>query len=66
MDTNNSNPLSEEIIRLVLQQIPLNNLTPREINKHLSSLLSFAIDREVSNIDLNIANNWIAEYSEDN
>jgi len=66
IDLNNNSPLCEEIIRLVLQQIPLNNLTPREINKHLRSLLSFAIESEVSNIDLNIANKWITEYAEDN
>jgi hypothetical protein len=62
----NNSPLIEEIIRLVLQQMPLNNLTPREINKHFSSLISFALQSEVSNIDLNITNKWIAEYAEDN
>lgn len=59
-------PFNEEIIKTVIQHISQSSLTPREINKHFSSLINYAIEKEIKNIDITVANNWIAEYSEDN
>lgn len=58
-------PLDDSLINKMLEIIPDSNLTPREINKHFTSLLNFAIENEDKKIDANVFNSWLSEYAED-
>jgi hypothetical protein len=57
-------PMGKPIIDSVVSSIPLNNLTPREINKHFSSLISYAENDDVTIIDQSMLNKWIKENEE--
>lgn len=59
-------PLNLDIIDSVITSIPLNNLTPREINKHFTSLINYAENHELKVIDQKTLNKWIKEYEENN
>lgn len=58
-------PFSESSLRGVLDTIPITSLTPREINKHITSLLNFSLEKESSEIDHEIIASWVKEYHED-
>ncbi|QXU41462.1 hypothetical protein [Pedobacter sp. D749] len=59
-------PIDENVLNLVLDFIANNHLTPREINKHLSSLIGYARTQDASIIDNAIFDTWLTEYEEDN
>lgn len=65
INKNSNVPLSDSIIETVLSYIPESNLTPREINKHFNSLISYTIENEIDLIDNVTLSKWIAEYNED-
>ncbi len=65
INKNIESPLSPEILNILISNIPINILTPREINKHINSLLSYSMEHELSTITLEVFNNWSKEYSED-
>lgn len=64
IDPNSELPISNAIIESVISSIPLNNLTPREINKHFTSLITYAESQNINNIDQITLNSWIKEYEE--
>lgn len=59
-------PFNSALVARVIEHIPSGNLTPREINKHFNSLISYAIEKNSDIINQNILNEWIREYEEDN
>lgn len=64
IDEEKDDPFNIEIARALINNIPLNNLTPREINKNINSLLSYSLENNVSNIDVHVLNEWVKDYSE--
>lgn len=66
VDVSNNQPFSKSEIELVVRNIPISSLTPREINKHFNSLLSYAIEHELSSIDEDAIKDWLIEYQEEN
>lgn len=60
-----SKPMPQQIVERIIEIIPLNDLTPREINKHAGSLISFALENGVDNIDNALFDIWLEQYTED-
>lgn len=60
-------PFDDEIIERILNLIPINTLTPREINKYFNSFINF-IREEGAKVVVDVAmlNKWVVEYQEDN
>lgn len=59
-------PFTTELLIDILNNISTDNLTPREINRHLNSLINYALEHELKDINLDLFNNWIEEFSEEN
>lgn len=59
------NPFNTEISRALINNIPINILTPREINKNVKSLLTFAQEKDKTEIDIHVFNDWVRDYAED-
>lgn len=49
--TDGSEPFTESAIRQMLDLLPLSKMTPREINKAMSQLINYSIDKGVRRID---------------
>lgn len=60
-----SKPFTSLNISRIVDLIPENNLTPRELNKHFRSIILYVQENEIQTIDDNILNNWIEELEED-
>jgi hypothetical protein len=61
----NAKPLPDSIIMKVMSMIPISNLTPREINKHFTSLINYAMDNGIKEISEKTFNSWVVEFAED-
>jgi len=57
-------PFNIDIAQALINNIPLNTLTPREINKNITSLLSYAVEHNSNNIDIHVFNEWVKDYAE--
>lgn len=57
-------PFSAEISINIINNIPLRDLTPREINKHITSLLSFVMEHDLNIINNDVLNDWVKDYAE--
>jgi hypothetical protein len=65
IDKDIQKPFSESMLRSILGIIPISLLTPREINKHLTSLINFSLAANKSEIDDEILSSWIEDYHQD-
>jgi hypothetical protein len=65
IDKDSAHPFDMDIARALINNIPLNILTPREINKHITSLLSYSLEHELSDIDVHVLNEWVKDYAEE-
>lgn len=63
---NSDQPLTEDLLGEIINNIPDDNLTPREINRHISSLFKFALSQNANEINQETFNKWMAEFSEEN
>lgn len=61
-----SKPLSETLLKEVLNNISPDNLTPREINRHITSLIAYCIENNLTDINQTVLNEWTQEFIEDN
>jgi hypothetical protein len=66
LNKNLAQPFSVPVLNNVLEMIPAGNLTPREINKHFTSLLNYAIEHDLSNINHQTFIDWSNQYQEEN
>jgi hypothetical protein len=60
-----SKPFSNSILKSVLGIVPSSLLTPREINKHLTSLINFSLEKGRTQIDDEILASWINDFQND-
>ncbi len=65
IDKENPLPFGDSIVDSVLSYIPESSLTPREINKHFNSLISYIIENDFKTINIDVLNSWVEEYNED-
>lgn len=61
INKNKSTPISTNILDKLLRSIPINDLTPRQINKTLNSILEFTMDKGKKNIDDSLFISWASE-----
>ena len=61
---NVESPFGSEIAKALINNIPNNILTPREINKNVTSLLSYSLEHNINAIDVHVLNEWIKDYAE--
>jgi len=66
IDKNKKQPIDEETTHLLINHMMISNLTPREINKHFNSLINYAIENNINEINQDVLANWMKEYEEDN
>ena len=59
-------PFTQPIMSELIRMIPKNSLTPREINKHFSSVIRYAVRHDAQVIDTSLINSWANEFEEDN
>ena len=65
INTQIEKPIANAHLKVILSNIPPSDLTPREINKVINSLISFALSKE-NEITENIINEWTIDYIENN
>ena len=61
-----SQPLSLTSLKNVLSMIPFSQLTPREINKYLTSLINFALEQGRTEINDEVISRWMVDYQQEN
>lgn len=66
IDKDISAPFTQSILLQLIRMIPVISLTPREINKYLSSVLNYAVRQNVEIIDVELINTWANEFEQDN
>jgi len=57
-------PFNTEIGKLVLNTIPANGLTPREINKAVNSLLSYSMEHNLNQVTTETFNEWSEDHAD--
>ncbi len=59
-------PFTKDNIEKIITYIPAGNLTPREINKHFSSLINYGLDKDLKTFTAKNIAEWATEYQENN
>jgi hypothetical protein len=59
-----NNPFDANIAKLIIGNIPLTDLTPREINKAVNSLLSYCMEHDINLVNINDFNAWSKEHAD--
>ncbi len=59
-------PFSSNLLVEIINNISADNLTPREINKHITSLLTYSIEKGFEQINQEAFNAWMTDFSEEN
>lgn len=59
-------PFGINLLTEIINSISTDNLTPREINKHITSLITYAQENGFDQINQEVFNSWISEFSEEN
>ncbi len=59
-------PFNSNLLVEILNTISTDNLTPREINKHITSLITYSLEKEFDEINQEVFNSWMTEFSEEN
>jgi hypothetical protein len=59
-------PFIPDLLKELINNIPNDNLTPREINRHITSLLNYCLEHNCSEITQDVFNGWTLEFVEDN
>ncbi|MBK1442679.1 hypothetical protein JHJ32_21950 [Parapedobacter sp. ISTM3] len=64
IDKQNPQPISEQNLKKLLSILPLGNLTPREINKHMSSIINFLKLKDLTEIDDVVINGFVEQQDD--
>lgn len=59
-------PFSSNLLVEIINNISSDNLTPREINKHITSLINYSLEKGIDQINQEVFNAWMIEFSEEN
>ena len=65
VEKNELQPFTKNSIQKVIDLIP-SNITPREINKHFESVISYSMRNDITSIDDTVITRWQPEFIEDN
>jgi len=65
IDKKKQSPINDDAIRYVLERIPKKSLIPRGLNKKFKALFNYALDSEVSQINVETVKMWHIDSKED-
>ncbi|NVM64488.1 hypothetical protein FHW88_002777 [Mucilaginibacter sp. SG538B] len=63
-DKEAESPFNAEIAQLVVNTIPANDLTPREINKAVNSLISYSMEHDLHPVTTESFNEWSKDHAD--
>jgi len=66
LNANGLSPFTANVIQSIIGLISSNNITPREINRYFSSVITFAMQNNHTTVDLSIVAAWQVDFQEDN
>lgn len=56
IELNNDKPFSDDLMNLVIKNIPQSELIPRELNRRFDAIITYAIQNDIATIDINTIN----------
>lgn len=65
INKNSNKPIDATIVDQVLSIIPESELTPREINKYFTSLISYVLENDLTKIDSKVYADWVQQFTDE-